>query len=223
MKHFFLFSFSLVCSLAHATTTDDLRHAIMNSDVKQVLQLLPSFSEQEKNSFLPLAQEILTQRARDYEAYRIIPKISFPVVATGSIGLAAYFHCASKRFSYTLAKILILIKRFGLYILPELAKDPNFRAKLLEAGFELNITSDFLSSSYNKVEQDELNLDISQAFNTLGIVAGVGLVATSVWMLFHSQQQVHDTYMHALEIKYLLMDKQEAEVTADRQDATVQS
>jgi hypothetical protein len=202
----------------HATTADDLRHAIIDSNVQQVIQLLPSFSEQDKNSFIPLAQEILTKRAKDYETYRMIPQFTFPVVATFGAGIATYLHCHSK--SFTLNTILLEIQKIGLSCLQELDKNQILKEKIVRE-LNLNLPSDFVQTCAKQTAKDELKLGFSSIINKIGILTGIGLVATSVWLLFQNQQHIHDAYMNALEIKYLLTTSQNA--ATDTQDNVVRA
>jgi hypothetical protein len=220
MKHLFLLSCSLVCSLAQATVSDDLRHAIIDSDIKKVLELLPSFSEQDKSSFVQLAQEILDKRAKDYEAYRIVPPISLPVTATFAAGFATYLYCSQRNNLFNMNLAFNNFMQMFYNLASAVVGRQDIRNHLLENGVPLPSQETFVAA-LAEAKQDEKMLNLMYKLNKVGIVAGMGLIATSVWLMFHDQQHVHDIYMSALEIKYLLATPQNA--ITDAQDVLVQA
>ena len=87
MKRMFVILSLFISTIAIATPSDDLLQACNNfmSNLKEVLQLLPSVSE--KASFIQLADEILNKRYVDYEAHRVVPQISFPMAFCFAAGL----------------------------------------------------------------------------------------------------------------------------------------
>lgn len=196
MKRMFVILSLFISTIAIATPSDDLRHAIIMSNLKEVLQLLPSVSE--KASFIQLADEILNKRYVDYEAHRVVPQISFPMAFCFAAGLTAYLACMRKFNAYGLNSKFISLSKFGLEILQAMLTNPEICKNLpIEGPIDLAPVSETLN-------QAEKRLNIAHILSKVGIAAGAGLLATSAWLGFRNMQNLHDLYMNALEIKYAL-------------------
>ena len=134
MKSFASISCLLISTIVVATPSDDLRHAIITSDLKQALCLLPLIPDQEKASFVQLADEILNKRHVDYEAHRVVPQISFPMAFCFTAGLTAYLACLRKFNTYGLNSKLISVPKFVLARIQNILDDPNVRRQLESNG-----------------------------------------------------------------------------------------
>lgn len=199
MRRILAISCVLSFTIATATPSDDLRHAIITSNLKEVVKLLPSISEQEKATFVQLADTILKNRYHDYyEVHRIIPKVSFPMILCLATGIATCFGFSVKAAIYKFKTMFFPLEKVSLQVIQVMLKDPGIREQLQIAG-AVDLTPAFVA-----VNQAETSANISRILSKMGIAAGAGLIATSVWLGFRNMQNLHDLYTNALEIKYTL-------------------
>ena len=154
MKSFAAISCLLIYTCVAATPSDELRHAIITSDLKQVLSLLPLLPDQEKASFVQLADEILNKRHVDYEAHRVVPQISFPMAFCFTAGLTAYLACLRKFNTYGLNSK----PKFVLARIQDILDDPNVRRQLESNGVELRAHLCFLCYLKIYIKQKQISI-----------------------------------------------------------------
>lgn len=205
MKRFLAISCLCACSIVTATPSDDLRQAIINSNLKQVLKLLPSIPEEEKDSFVQLAQEVIDKSKKEYKAYRNIPPISFSTLMTFAVGLTTYLGCTQKDSSYGLSSNFVGLEIMAIESVQKFLNDPEIQQQVTQkSGIPLQINID-LSNYLENLHKTETNIFISHLINKVGIAAGIGLMVASVWRAFRDKKKLHDAYSNALEIKYALI------------------